>query len=58
MGLGRQGEKLEKIHNGFVCRHDLAEACRLALEHPSLLFDVLLGTMGGLARKREGGAGQ
>ena len=24
-----------------MCRHDLAEACRLAAEHPELEFDVL-----------------
>jgi len=32
--------------NGMVCRHDLAEACRLALEHPTLGFDIfhIVGT--------------
>jgi len=44
--LGRQKEKLEKMGIGWVCRHDLAEACRLALEHPDLEFDVfnIVGT--------------
>ena len=46
IGLGRQKEKLEKMRIGWVCRHDLAEACRLALEHPDLDFDVfhIVGT--------------
>ncbi|MEW6357283.1 MAG: NAD(P)-dependent oxidoreductase [Planctomycetota bacterium] len=32
--------------NGMVCRHDLAEACRLALEHPTIEFDIfhIVGT--------------
>ena len=45
LGIGRYREKLGKpdrpTRNGFVCRHDLAEACRLALETDKVEFDVL-----------------
>jgi nucleoside-diphosphate-sugar epimerase len=41
IGLGRQREKLETIGTGWVCRHDLAEACRLALETDTVAHDVL-----------------
>ena len=41
IGLGRGREKLGKISTGWVCRHDLAEACRLALETEAVEFDVL-----------------
>lgn len=50
LGIGFSREKLgrggRETRNGFVCRHDLAEACRLALEHESLGFDVfhIVGT--------------
>ncbi len=50
IGLGRHREKLGKDglpwRNGWVCRHDLAEACRLAAEHEKLGFDVfhIVGT--------------
>ncbi len=45
IGLGRGRETLgaegSPLRNGWVCRHDLAEACRLAAEHPDLVFEVL-----------------
>jgi nucleoside-diphosphate-sugar epimerase len=41
IGLGRQREKLESVGTGWVCRHDLAEACRLALETETVAHDVL-----------------
>ena len=46
LGLGRYREKLgpESGHptrNGWVCRHDLAEACRLAIESTTVDHDVL-----------------
>jgi len=41
IGLGRGREKLGQISTGWVCRHDLAEACRLALETEAVEFDVL-----------------
>ena len=50
LGIGFFGEKLgsedRPVRNGFVCRHDFAEACRLALEHPTLEFDIchIVGT--------------
>ncbi|MFT5087470.1 MAG: nucleoside-diphosphate-sugar epimerase [Candidatus Latescibacterota bacterium] len=50
LGIGRHREKLGKEHspcrNGWVCRHDLAEACRLAVECAALEFDVfhIVGT--------------
>ena len=40
LGIGKYREPL-KIRNGLVCRHDLAEACRLALERDEVKFDVL-----------------
>ncbi|MEW6755172.1 MAG: NAD(P)-dependent oxidoreductase [Candidatus Latescibacterota bacterium] len=44
LGIGRQREKLGPPgvprRNGWVCRHDLAEACRLAIES-NLDFEVL-----------------
>jgi nucleoside-diphosphate-sugar epimerase len=46
IGLGRQKEKLgadgHRAGPGWVCRHDLAEACRLAAEAPAerIGFDV------------------
>lgn len=49
-GIGRHREKLgpegAPLRNGWVCRHDLAEACRLALENETLDFDVfhIVGT--------------
>lgn len=43
LGIGRHREKLgpkdTPVRNGFVCRHDLAEACRLGVES-DLAFDV------------------
>lgn len=50
IGLGRFREKLgppdHSTRNGWVCRHDLAEACRLALERDDLGFDIfhIVGT--------------
>lgn len=45
LGIGRHREKLgaggSRYSNGWVCRHDLAEACRLALETKAVDFDVL-----------------
>ncbi len=41
IGLGRQREELGTLGTGWVCRHDLAEACRLALETTAVEFDVL-----------------
>ena len=50
IGLGRQREKLgpegTRTGTGWVCRHDLAEACRLALETDKVDFDIfnIVGT--------------
>ena len=47
IGLGRFREKLEgRYANGWVCRHDLAEACRLAVENETIEFDIfhIVGT--------------
>jgi nucleoside-diphosphate-sugar epimerase len=45
LGIGRHREKLgsggSPRRNGWVCRHDLAEACRLAVEAQGITFDVL-----------------
>jgi len=45
LGIGFMKEKLgpggRRTRIGWVCRHDLAEACRLALEHDSLEFEIL-----------------
>ena len=41
LGIGRHREPLQNIRNGLVCRHDLAEACRRALEKDEVKFDVL-----------------
>ena len=41
-GIGREREKLKgKYRNGWVCRHDLAEACRLAIESTTIEHDIL-----------------
>ena len=44
LGIGRSREKLgpdgSRRSNGWVCRHDLAEACRLAIESSSIDFDI------------------
>ena len=44
LGLDLNKEKLgsegRRTRNGMVCRHDLAQACRLAIEHPTLGFDI------------------
>jgi nucleoside-diphosphate-sugar epimerase len=64
LGIGRFREELEKNNEqsaaGWVCRHDLAEACRLAAENEDLEFEVLhvVGTRGAeetcnVARTRE-----
>ncbi len=50
LGLGRFRERLgpegTPLRNGWVCRHDLAEACRLAVENDSIGFDIfhIVGT--------------
>jgi nucleoside-diphosphate-sugar epimerase len=50
LGIGRQREKLgpdgTPTRNGWVCRHDLAEACRLAVENDTIDFDIfhIVGT--------------
>jgi nucleoside-diphosphate-sugar epimerase len=45
LGIGRAREKLgpgdPAFRPGWVCRHDLAEACRLAAENATIPFDVL-----------------
>ena len=44
LGLGRGREKLgpegSRLRNGWVCRHDVAEACRLAIENDVIGFDI------------------
>ena len=41
LGIGRHREELKgKYRNGWVCRHDLAEACRLSIES-SIDHDIL-----------------
>lgn len=50
LGIGRHKETLgpggTPTRNGWVCRHDLAEACRLALESETIDFDIfhIVGT--------------
>jgi nucleoside-diphosphate-sugar epimerase len=50
LGIGRHREKLgpegRPTRNGWVCRHDLAEACRLAVESTTIHFDIfhIVGT--------------
>ena len=43
LGTGKYGAKLNlaKWEVGWVCRHDLAEACRLGVEREGLGFEVL-----------------
>ena len=45
LGIGRHKEKLgsegNRMRGGWVCRHDLAEACRLAIENEAADFDIL-----------------
>ena len=64
LGIGRFRESLgadcQQSESGWVCRHDLAAACRLAIENKQLEFDVLhvVGTAGAdktcnVARTRE-----
>jgi nucleoside-diphosphate-sugar epimerase len=38
---GKLGVYGRRLRSGWVCRHDLAEACRLAAENTSIPFDVL-----------------
>lgn len=51
LGIGRHREKLgpegTPTRNGWVCRHDLAEACRLAVENEEIAFDIfhIVGTL-------------
>ena len=51
LGIGKKRQKLGSIHgnpvrNGWVCRHDLAEATKLALEAKHISFDIfhIVGT--------------
>ncbi len=50
LGIGRHKETLglggTPTRNGWVCRHDLANACRLALESETIDFDIfhIVGT--------------
>jgi nucleoside-diphosphate-sugar epimerase len=50
IGLGRHREPLgpngSPLRNGWVCRFDLAEACRLAVENEAIDFDIfhIVGT--------------
>jgi nucleoside-diphosphate-sugar epimerase len=50
LGIGRHRERLgpegTPTRNGWVCRHDLAEACRLAVENEAIAFDIfhIVGT--------------
>ncbi len=50
LGIGRHKETLgpggTPTRNGWVCRHDLAKACRLALESETIDFDIfhIVGT--------------
>lgn len=45
LGIGKSRNKLHTPgslrHSGWVCRHDLATACRLALETKAVDFDIL-----------------
>ena len=45
LGIGRfrdpLGEDNEQLQAGWVCRHDLAAACRLAIEKKGIDFEVL-----------------
>jgi len=41
LGIGKNREKLSGFSSGWVCRHDLAEACRLAAENTDLEFEIL-----------------
>jgi nucleoside-diphosphate-sugar epimerase len=40
-GLSKYGKPLGKQDVGSVCRHDLAEACRLAIEVDGIEFEIL-----------------
>ena len=41
VGIGRNREALKgHYRNGWVCRHDLAEACRLAIESTTIDHDI------------------
>ena len=50
LGINRRREKLGSedapVRNGCVCRHDLAEACRLGIESTTIDFDIfhIVGT--------------
>lgn len=41
-GTHKDGEPLSKetYHDGWICRYDIAEACRLALEVPDITWEV------------------
>ncbi|NKB67813.1 MAG: NAD-dependent epimerase/dehydratase family protein [Candidatus Latescibacteria bacterium] len=40
LGIGKNGQSLSGYSTGWVCRHDLAQACRLALENTAVDFDI------------------
>ncbi len=47
LGIGTGKENIQgSYRNGLVCRHDLAEACRLAIESETIDFDIfhIVGT--------------
>ncbi|MEE2658091.1 MAG: NAD(P)-dependent oxidoreductase [Candidatus Latescibacterota bacterium] len=46
LGIDKYGAELANARNGWVCRHDLAEACRLAVENEQIGFDIfhIVGT--------------
>ena len=42
LGIGKRGDALKgKWSSGWVCRHSLAQACRLAVEKDGIEFEVL-----------------
>ena len=41
LGIGKDGKKLENWGESWVCRHDIAEACRLSVEKEEIEFEVL-----------------
>jgi nucleoside-diphosphate-sugar epimerase len=40
LGIGKSREPLVNLRNGCVCRHDLAQACHLALTNTAVAFDI------------------
>jgi nucleoside-diphosphate-sugar epimerase len=41
LGIGKSREALKEGGNSWVCRHDLAQACHLALETEAIDFDIM-----------------